>query len=358
MTAAIELTGVIKRFGSEPALSGIDLTVDEGAFCVLLGPSGCGKSTLLRILAGLEQPSEGQIRLFGQTVADPRRGVQVPPGARDLGMVFQSYALWPHKTARENILWPLRIAGLATDQRDARISEIAEMLGLAPYLDRYPAELSGGQQQRVAIGRSIAPRPGILLFDEPLSNLDAQLRVEMRTELLNLHRKTGATVVYVTHDQVEAMTMATQIVVMNEGRVEQNAPTSTVLRDPDTAFVARFVGNPPANLFALQRNGAGWTLGDEHLAMQALPNDRETLQVMVRPEHIGLSDKPGERRLSSRFIEALPFGAQHFIQLEGGAGRITALTDNWVPRPYGSAVYVEMPERPDAVFDADGRRIQ
>ena len=357
MPPAIELSGVTKRFSDQVALDGIDLTVDHGAFCVLLGPSGCGKSTLLRTAAGLENPTGGAIRIAGKPVADVARGLHVAPGARDLGMVFQSYALWPHKTVRENITWPLRIAGLAEAERKSRLIEVAEMLNITPYLARYPSELSGGQQQRVAIARAIAPKPSLLLFDEPLSNLDARLRVEMRTELLTLHRQTDSTIVYVTHDQVEAMTMATQIVVMNEGRIEQDAATATLLSEPQTAFVAGFVGNPPANLLTLRRNGTGWALGAQTIAFHSLPLDHETVRAMVRPARIGLAEQPGERRVAARFVEALPFGAQHFIQLESDAGRITALVDDWQARAYGSGLYVELPARPDAVFDADGARL-
>ena len=356
-TPAIDLKGVTKRFDDQTALADINLTVEPGAFCVLLGPSGCGKSTLLRIIAGLETPTDGTVTLAGENVADPSKGLNTAPGARDLGMVFQSYALWPHKTVRDNIIWPLRIAGHSATERETRLADVAEMLNIAPYLARYPAELSGGQQQRVAIARSIAPKPGLLLFDEPLSNLDAQLRVEMRTELLNLHRQTGATVLYVTHDQVEAMTMASQIVVMNRGRVEQNGSTATILDAPQTAFVAGFVGNPPANLFALQRNGAGWVLGDRTIALEPLPGHHETVHAMVRPSRTRLTDTPGEQRIAARFVEALPFGAQHFIQLESDVGRITALVDAWQPIPHGTALYVELPEQPDALFGSDGERL-
>ena len=354
---AVECRGLTKRYDDQTALAGIDLAVDAGAFCVLLGPSGCGKSTLLRTLAGLEAPTEGSVALAGRTVADPAKGVHVAPGARDLGMVFQSYALWPHKTARENIHWPLKIAGLPMEERERRLSSVADMLGLEPYLARYPAELSGGQQQRVAIARSIAPGPGLLLFDEPLSNLDARLRVEMRTELLKVHRETGATIVYVTHDQVEAMTMATQIVVMNEGLIEQNGPADTILEEPQTAFVAGFVGNPPANLFELRHHQGKWRLAGERLDLNGLSPDHAAVKAMVRPSRIGVFDVPGPRRVQARFVEALPFGAQHFLQLENQAGRITALVDAWVPRPYGTGLYVELPETPDALFGVRGERI-
>ena len=354
---AVECRGLTKRYDDQTALAGIDLAVDAGAFCVLLGPSGCGKSTLLRTLAGLEAPTEGSVTLSGRVVADQTQGIQVAPGARNLGMVFQSYALWPHKTARENIDWPLKIAGLSMAERKRRLSSVADMLGLEPYLARYPAELSGGQQQRVAIARSIAPGPGLLLFDEPLSNLDASLRMEMRMELLKVHRETGTTIIYVTHDQVEAITMATQIVVMNEGVVEQDGPVETILEQPQTAFVAGFVGNPPANLLDLHLEQGKWRFGRQQLTLNGLPPEHAAVRAMVRPSRIGVFDVPGARRVQARFVEALPFGAQHFLQLEAHAGRITALVDAWVPRPYGAGLYVELPETPDALFGVRGERI-
>ena len=357
MASAIDLKNITKLYADQAALDGLTATVEPGAFCVLLGPSGCGKSTLLRVVAGLEAPTAGEVRLAGRTVADPQRGINIAPGARDLGMVFQSYALWPHKTVRDNITWPLKVAGHAAAQRGTRLAEIAAMLDITPYLSRYPAELSGGQQQRVAMARSIAPRPSLLLFDEPLSNLDAQLRVEMRTELLNLHRQTGATIVYVTHDQVEAMTMATQIIVMNAGRIEQDGTTHDVLHQPQTAFVAGFVGNPPANVFTVHRNGEGWTLDDQRLNLDLAIPSADAVKLMVRPPHLKIVDEAGAGRVPARFVESLPFGTQHFVQMKNQTGRITALVDDWAPRAYGAPVFVELPAQPDAVFAIDGARI-
>ncbi|MDX1041683.1 ATP-binding cassette domain-containing protein, partial [Sinorhizobium medicae] len=204
----IQIESLHKQFGSYEAVQGVSLSVPKGAFLVLVGPSGCGKSTILRMLAGLEAPTSGTIAFGGKTVSDGGRGWVIEPSRRDAGLVFQSYALWPHMTVAGNIDWPLKVAGLDRDKRRERVGEVLDLLGIGQLADRYPNEISGGQQQRVAIARMIAPKPGILLFDEPLSNLDAKLRVEMRTELLRVHRATDATSVYVTHDQVEAMTMA------------------------------------------------------------------------------------------------------------------------------------------------------
>jgi iron(III) transport system ATP-binding protein len=198
----IEIKNLTKSFGPFKAVDDISLSVPDGSFLVLLGPSGCGKTTLLRMLAGLEQPTSGQIVFRGQVVSDGEKGWSVEPAKRNSGLVFQSYALWPHMTVRGNIEWPLKVAGMPKEQRDARVNEVLNLLAISELVGRYPNEISGGQQQRVAIARTIAPRPGVLLFDEPLSNLDAKLRVEMRSELMRLHRKIGATAVYVTHDQM------------------------------------------------------------------------------------------------------------------------------------------------------------
>lgn len=357
MKKAIELTNIVKNYGSQAALKGVSLTVEDGAFCVLLGPSGCGKSTLLRLLAGLEVPSSGHIQLAGTSVVNMMNGVWLPPGKRQLGMVFQSYALWPHKTARENIEWPLRIAGLKSGERTARLNEVSDMLSLGPYLDRYPSALSGGQQQRVAIARAIAPRPKLLLLDEPLSNLDAQLRVEMRSELLRLHRETGATIVHVTHDQMEAMTMATQIVVMNEGYIKQDDDVQKVISNPKTAFVAKFVGNPPANLVTLDGIGDGWTPADMCGLASAIDIGGRAVQVMIRPEHMQLHTEPAPKRRLFRVVEHLPFGTEYLLHLHGTAGRISVLTRQQELVRSGSVLYAQLPDKPDAVFDEKGERI-
>ena len=234
----LELKSLTKSIGGVTAVDTVSISVPDGAFLVLLGPSGCGKTTLLRMLAGLELPSSGQIVFDGRTVSDGARAWAVDPAQRNSGLVFQSYALWPHMTVRGNVDWPLKVAGMDPVHRRARVDEVLAMLGIGQLADRYPNEISGGQQQRVAIARTIAPKPGVLLFDEPLSNLDAKLRVEMRTELMRLHRATGATTVYVTHDQIEAMTMATHVAVMNAGRVEQFGRPQELIDSLETDVLA------------------------------------------------------------------------------------------------------------------------
>lgn len=245
--ASIQLRGVRKRFGTTTILKGIDLDVASGEFCVLVGPSGCGKSTLLRLLAGLEELTEGDIAIDGQSMRDR------PPAERGVAMVFQSYALYPHMTVADNMGFALRLAKMPTPEIAVRINEIARMLQLEQLLQRYPKQLSGGQRQRVAIGRAIARNPRIFLFDEPLSNLDAALRLQTRAELYKLYQKLGTTSVYVTHDQVEAMTLADRIVLMNQGKIVQQGPPLTLYRSPATRFAAAFLGSPTMNFLEVHQ---------------------------------------------------------------------------------------------------------
>jgi ABC-type sugar transport system ATPase subunit len=237
-----EARGVHKSFGDTHVLRGVDLLVPDGSFAVLVGSSGCGKSTLLRSLAGLETIDQGTIRLAGRDVT------KLPPRDRDVAMVFQSYALYPHLSVRKNLSFGLELRGTAKSEIDARVREVSEMLGLDALLDRLPKQLSGGQRQRVAMGRAIARRPTMFLFDEPLSNLDAALRAEVRVDIRRLHDRLGATTVYVTHDQVEAMTLADTLWVMNQGKVEQSGPPLEIYERPRTRFVATFLGSPAMNM--------------------------------------------------------------------------------------------------------------
>ncbi len=259
---ALELKSVTKTFGSTDVIKGVDLAVKEGEFCVFVGPSGCGKSTLLRIIAGLEDASGGDILLDGKRVND------VAPAKRELAMVFQSYALYPHLTVRDNMGLALKQAGVSKAEIQKSTDRAANMLSLEKLLDRRPAELSGGQRQRVAIGRAIVRTPKLFLFDEPLSNLDAALRVATRIEIARLHRDLGATMIYVTHDQVEAMTLADRIVVLREGRVEQVGSPMELYNNPANTFVAGFIGSPQMNFLRAAALGkAGETIGirPEHL---------------------------------------------------------------------------------------------
>ncbi|MEY4985078.1 MAG: hypothetical protein RIR62_3344, partial [Pseudomonadota bacterium] len=259
----ITLSHVNKTFGDVPVIPGIDLSIEDGEFVVFVGPSGCGKSTLLRLIAGLEDVTSGRIEIDGTDAT------YLPPAKRGLAMVFQSYALYPHMTVRKNIAFPLKMAGMSEAEQASRVERAAKVLNLTDYLDRRPGQLSGGQRQRVAIGRAIVREPAAFLFDEPLSNLDAALRVGMRQEITELHQSLKTTMIYVTHDQVEAMTMADKIVVLNAGRIEQVGSPLDLYHRPANVFVAGFIGSPRMNLIGgaeAARHGAA-TIGvrPEHL---------------------------------------------------------------------------------------------
>jgi sn-glycerol 3-phosphate transport system ATP-binding protein len=262
--AAIQLDRVVKRWGAARGVDGVSLTAEEGSLLVLLGPSGCGKSTTLRLIAGLEQPDSGTVMIGGADVT------QLTPAQRRIAMVFQSYALFPHLSVAENIVFGLRVRGVSRAERDARLKRVADIVGLSQLLDRKPSQLSGGQRQRVALGRSIIAEARVCLMDEPLSNLDAKLRHEMRTEIRTLQQRLGMTMVYVTHDQTEAMTMADRVVLMRDGQVEQNGPPEELYSRPATAFTARFIGTPPMNLI---------TRGEKLIG--------------IRPEHIRIVSQDG-----------------------------------------------------------------
>jgi iron(III) transport system ATP-binding protein len=355
---AIRLSGLVKRFGDVTAVHNVDLAAPKGAFLVLVGPSGCGKSTMLRMLAGLDAPSEGEIAFVGKVVSSGAGGVVARAADRDAGLVFQSYALWPHMTVAGNIDWPLKVAGWPAGRRRERIAEVAKLLGIDALVERYPNEISGGQQQRVAIARMIAPQPAILLFDEPLSNLDAKLRVDMRAELLRIHRATGATTVYVTHDQVEAMTMATHVAVMNHGRVEQFGPPADLLRAPATAFVATFLGTPPGNLIAASLEDgvyrhAGVTLADVSVG-QGAPD----AQLLYRAEDIALGAIPGHPTLAATVEEAAPMAGRMMMTARVGDIRLTAIVDASEAPRHGAPITLSLPAAPAAVYGPDGAKIE
>ncbi|MEO1089535.1 MAG: sn-glycerol-3-phosphate ABC transporter ATP-binding protein UgpC [Pseudomonadota bacterium] len=289
--ARLELDGVVKHYGRTEVIRGVDLTVEDGAFCVFVGPSGCGKSTLLRMIAGLEDITDGEALIDGERINE--RG----PADRGLAMVFQTYALYPHKTVYGNMAFALRHAGVAKAVIDRQVRDAAAILGLDGLLERYPRQLSGGQRQRVAIGRAIVRNPRIFLFDEPLSNLDAALRVQMRVEILRLHQRLGTTMIYVTHDQVEAMTLADKIVVLNGGRIEQVGAPMQLYQHPANLFVARFIGSPTMNVLpvtpvgleggvARVRTAAGTAV--EVPVAEAVT--AENTQFGVRPEQLRVLD--------------------------------------------------------------------
>ncbi|MCI0478365.1 MAG: ABC transporter ATP-binding protein [Anaerolineales bacterium] len=348
--SAISTHQLEKRFGDVVAVNRVDLSVPPGAFLVLLGPSGCGKTTILRMLAGLETPTGGEIRFGDRLITDGARGVVVPPGQRKAGLVFQSYALWPHMTIQGNVEWPLKIARWKKPERQMRVQEVFTLLGIADLAQRYPSEISGGQQQRAAIARMIAPRPSILLFDEPLSNLDAKLRVEMRAELLRIHRTTGATSVYVTHDQVEALTMATHIAVLNAGRIEQFGSPREVLESPATAFAATFVGTPPGNLVTAECRENRYRLGALDLGAAPTGTSGQSYLLLYRPETMTVHDAPGERRLAVDFAEAAPMAGRVVVTGWNSQQRLSVVADKLPDVQVGGRLYFEFPPKPAAIY--------
>ncbi|HWX48734.1 MAG TPA: sn-glycerol-3-phosphate ABC transporter ATP-binding protein UgpC [Roseomonas sp.] len=310
--AAIELTGVSKLYGAQTAVQGVNLALPEGAFVVILGPSGCGKSTLLRMIAGLEAISAGELRIGGTRMNERE------PKDRGCAMVFQNYALYPHMTVAENIAYPLKVAGMRRAERQARVAEVAAALELTPLLQRRPGQLSGGQRQRVAIGRAMVRRPKVFLYDEPLSNLDAKLRVQMRLELRRLHERLGATSVLVTHDQQEAMTLADHLVVMNAGRVEQQGTPREVYAGPASLFVAGFLGAPPMNLLPAEVLASGDTLRLADGTLLRLPEPvlhRGKVALGIRPEHVGGGRLPARVEM----VEDLGASVLVHARLQGGA---------------------------------------
>ena len=280
--ATVELNNVKKRFGPVEVIHGVSTTIKDGEFIVIVGPSGCGKSTLLRMVAGLESVSEGEISIGGKTVND------IEPMDRDIAMVFQNYALYPHMSVRENMGYGLKIAKMPKAKIEEKVNAAAKLLQLDEYLDRRPRDLSGGQRQRVAMGRAIVREPSVFLFDEPLSNLDAKLRVQMRLEIRDLQNRLGITALYVTHDQVEAMTMADRMIVMNDGRVEQIGTPLEVYETPQTLFAAQFIGSPSMNVFETTVQNNILSIGDTTVPVNTEAKGK--VIAGMRPEHVIVDD--------------------------------------------------------------------
>jgi sn-glycerol 3-phosphate transport system ATP-binding protein len=338
--ASIELQQVIKRYGrgkhAVEVLHGVDARIEDGEFVVVVGPSGCGKSTLLRMVAGLEKITEGQIRIGERVVND------LEPARRDIAMVFQNYALYPHMSVFDNMAYGLKIAGVPKDEIQRRVDKAAGILELGALLKRKPRELSGGQRQRVAMGRAIVREPQAFLFDEPLSNLDAKLRAQTRLEIRKLHRELGITSLFVTHDQVEAMTLAQRMIVMNAGRMEQFDTPETVYNRPASTFVASFIGSPPMNLL-------------QHAPQAGLGGPANAI-LGVRPEHLVLSDSGWPLLVDT--VELL--GAERLIHARLGDELLTVRTEEAVPAPaQGSTIHVQPVPGKLHWFDrTTGRRIE
>ena len=330
----ISLRNVRKAFGEAVIIPGADLEIGRGEFVVFVGPSGCGKSTLLRLIAGLEDLTSGQILIDGEDVSD------VAPAKRGLAMVFQSYALYPHMSVRNNIAFGLKMAGLPKDEIEAKVAKAAATLNLTEYLDRKPRQLSGGQRQRVAIGRAIVRQPKCFLFDEPLSNLDAALRVNMRVEIMQLHQDLDATMIYVTHDQVEAMTMADRIVVLNRGVIEQVGSPLELYNNPDTLFVAGFIGSPKMNLLSGQ-------IASAHGAPT----------IGIRPEHIDIVPDGGT--WPGRILLTEHLGADTFlhVDLPSGEKLVVRAPGDFGGKP-GDAVALKPQGSRIHRFDAAGKAMR
>ena len=332
---SITLQAVEKWFGNVQVIKGVDLTIDEGEFVIFVGPSGCGKSTLLRMIAGLEETSRGQIMI------GDRDATAEPPSKRGLAMVFQSYALYPHMSVRDNVGFPLKSAGLPKAEIDAKVEEAARVLKLHDYLDRRPRDLSGGQRQRVAIGRSIVRDPTAFLFDEPLSNLDAALRVEMRYEIAKLHQTLKSTMIYVTHDQVEAMTLADRIVVLEFGKIAQVGTPRELYERPANLFVAQFIGSPRMNVMPAD-------------AVPSVDLPDTAVHLGIRPEHIDLVDR-GSGHLWGQ-VDLLEYlGADTFVILScGDAGQITVRVNGSTSLKPGDQVDLRFAPEHLHAFDAAG----
>ncbi|MFC6487051.1 ABC transporter ATP-binding protein [Nitratireductor sp. GCM10026969] len=347
--APLKIDHAIKSYGAVRILHGIDVEIDDGEFVVLVGPSGCGKSTLLRLIAGLEDMTEGDILIDGRVVT------RLHPKDRDIAMVFQSYALYPHMSVAENMGFSLRMRQARKEEIDRKVREAAAILDLTPLLERYPRQLSGGQRQRVAMGRAIVRDPKVFLFDEPLSNLDAKLRVQMRSEIRELHKKLRTTTVYVTHDQIEAMTMADKIVVMRDGHVEQIGTPLDLYDDPANVFVAGFLGSPAMNLLE------GRVSGHDPLAFQlmnggtirlprALPVEAgRTVILGLRPEDIVLATDGTKARV--QLVE--PTGADVQVNFAVGGNTVTAVFHERLDLEEGSEVALGVPMEKLHIFDAE-----
>ena len=351
--AQVTVRNVHKSFGSVGVIHGVDIHISDGEFMVLVGPSGCGKSTLLRMIAGLESVTMGTIQIGARVVNN------LPPAERDIAMVFQSYALYPHKTVAANMAFALKLRKTDPAKVNERVQQAAEILGLTPYLNRYPHQLSGGQRQRVAMGRAIVRDPQVFLFDEPLSNLDAKLRIQMRTEIKELHQRLKTTTIFVTHDQIEAMTMADKIVVMQDGRIEQVGSPLDLYDHPSNVFVAAFIGSPAMNLVqgTARRDGALGVEANGHrlpVGTDCGVDDGQSVIYGIRPEHLDIADDGFLARVS--VVE--PTGSETHVFLRFGETEIVAVFPDWHDFKPGQTLHLRPRADRAHLFDsATGARI-
>jgi multiple sugar transport system ATP-binding protein len=346
----VELNGITKRFGDILAFDDVSMTIDDGEFLTLVGPSGCGKTTLLRCIAGLEDVSEGKITFDGQDVTT------LPPQQRNIAFVFQNYALYPHMTARRNMSFALEDQGMAEVDIEQRVTETAEMLGIGEQLNQKPGELSGGQQQRVALGRSIVRDPNVFLLDEPLSNLDAKLRVQMRAELQKIHNELGKTMIYVTHDQEEAMTMSDRIAIMNQGRLQQVSSPAEAYYQPTNRFVASFIGSPAMNFMGCQDDGDRVETAAFSTTKPEAVTDTVT-EVGVRPEDLEISEDGGESRADVSVFEQLGSHNMVYLAVDGVDDELIAQVPAIKYFEEGDRVGVSVTDRRYHFFARDGTAV-
>ncbi|MGO4571194.1 ABC transporter ATP-binding protein [Microvirga sp. 2TAF3] len=352
--ANVSIRDIRKSFGPVSIIKGVDIDIADGEFVILVGPSGCGKSTLLRMIAGLEDITSGDIRIGSRVVND------VPPKDRDIAMVFQSYALYPHMTVAENMAFSLKLKGTPKDEQKKRVQDAAASLGLIPLLDRYPRQLSGGQRQRVAMGRAIVRDPQVFLFDEPLSNLDAKLRVAMRAEIKELHQRLKTTTVYVTHDQIEAMTMADKIVVMHDGIVEQIGAPLELYDRPVNRFVAGFIGSPAMNFIdgTLGEGGLALPSGAVLLLQNSPPASAGTkLTYGIRPEHLQLVPAGLSGAIPATVSVIEPTGSDTTLIVKAEGGNLTVVLRERVDLKSGEAIGLKPAAHQAHLFDEHGKRI-
>ena len=346
--ATVTLRNLVKAYGKTEILHGINLDVADGEFVVLVGPSGCGKSTTLRMIAGLEDVSGGEVQINGKTVN------HLEPKDRDIAMVFQNYAIYPHMTVRKNIGFGLRTSTLSKPDRAKRIEEVAAMLSMTDYLDRKPGQLSGGQRQRVAIGRAMVRDPAVFLFDEPLSNLDAQLRTQMRLEIKKLHQRVGTTIIFVTHDQVEAMTMAARIVIMKDGHIQQVGTPAEVFHQPANMFVAQFIGAPSMNMLAGTSVAGGVEIAGRLIARDI--GQAGAVTVGIRPDDLRVTTGAGS--FEGRIMVLEPLGAETLAYVDIGGQEVVARADGRHPPPIGAVVQLAVDPQNLHLFGADGVAIR
>jgi multiple sugar transport system ATP-binding protein len=348
--ATVTLRNLVKAYGKTEVLHSINLDVSNGEFVVFVGPSGCGKSTTLRMIAGLEEVTAGEIMI------DDRVVNHLEPKHRNIAMVFQNYAIYPHMSVRKNIGFGLRTSKMPRAEKEKRIDEVAHLLSMTEYLDRKPAQLSGGQRQRVAIGRAMVRDPAVFLFDEPLSNLDAQLRTQMRLEIKKLHQRVGNTIIFVTHDQVEAMTMADRIVIMKDGHIQQVGTPAEVFHRPANVFVAQFIGAPSMNMLdAIWRGGRLHVLGQE-LAADLNLSEGSSLTVGIRPDDLVVSDAQG---LIEGVVNVLePLGSETLVYVDIGGREVIAKADGRMPPQLGARVQLAADLANMHLFDQSGKAIR